>query len=233
MVTIGPALHIHLIFMSITLTSIVLAFSRQTTTIGGLDGAGYLVAQKIWKMNKDGGKPVIAVFVADISGSMDGEPLMALKDSLTATAQYISSDNYIGLVSYSDSVYVNLDIEQFNETQRAYFSGATNSLTANGGTATHDATLVALNMLYEKAQEVPDTKLMLFVLSDGERNTGYPLKRVIDIVDGLNIPIYTIGYNLHGTDELERLSQVNEAALINAETDDIVNQLRNLFNVQL
>lgn len=146
----------------------MLAFSRQTTMIGGLDGAGYLAAQKIWKMNKDGGKPVIAMFVADISGSMDGEPLMALKDSLTATAQYISSDNYIGLVSYSDNVYVNLDIEQFDETQRAYFSGATNSLAANGGTATYDATLVALNMLYEKAQEVPDAKLMLFVLSDGE-----------------------------------------------------------------
>lgn len=199
----------------------------------GLDGAGYLAAQKIWKANKDGGKPIIAVFVAHVSGSMDGEPLNALKESLISTASYISSDNYIGLVSYSDNVAINLQLEQFDETQRAYFSGAVKALTANGGTATYDAVLVALDMLRQKAEEVPDAKLMLFVLSDGEQNRGYKLGRITDIVAGMKVPIYTIGYNLQDTDELRKLSQVNEAALIDAQTDDIVNQLRNLFNVQL
>jgi len=199
----------------------------------GLDGAGYLAAQKIWKANKDGGKPIIAVFVADISGSMDGEPLNALKESLISTASYISSDNYIGLVSYSDNVYINLEIDQFDETQRAYFSGAVKSLTANGGTATYDAVLVALDMLQAKAEEVPDAKMMLFVLSDGEQNRGYGLSKISDIVGGMKVPVYTIGYNLQNSGELKKLSEINEAALINAQTDDIVNQLRNLFNVQL
>lgn len=199
----------------------------------GLDGAGYLAAQKIWKANKDGGKPIIAVFVADVSGSMDGEPLNALKDSLISTASYISSDNYIGLVSYSDDVAINLELKQFDETQRAYFSGAVKALTANGGTATYDAVLVALDMLRKKAEEVPDAKLMLFVLSDGEQNRGYKLGKITDIVGGMKVPIYTIGYNLQNAGELEKLSKINEAALINAQTDDIVNQLRNLFNVQL
>lgn len=199
----------------------------------GLDGAGYLAAQKIWKANKDGGTPIIAVFVADISGSMDGEPLNALKESLISTASYISSDNYIGLVSYSDDVYINLELEQFDETQRAYFSGAVKALTANGGTATYDAVLVALDMLSKKAEEVPDAKLMLFVLSDGEQNRGYSLGRITDIVGGMKVPVYTIGYNMSDSEGLRRLSEVNEAALINAQTDDIVNQLRNLFNVQL
>ena len=199
----------------------------------GLDGAGYLAAQKIWKVNKDGGKPIIAVFIADVSGSMDGEPLNALKDSLISTASYISSDNYIGLVSYSDDVYINLNIEQFDETQRAYFSGAVKSLTANGGTATYDAVLVALDMLRTKAEEIPDAKLMLFVLSDGVQNSGYSLNRITDIVGGMRVPVYTIGYNLNSPGELKELSNINEAALIDAQTDDIVNQLRNLFNVQL
>ncbi len=44
----------------------------------GLDGTGYLTAQKVWKQNKSGGKPIIAVFVADVSGSMAGEPLNSL-----------------------------------------------------------------------------------------------------------------------------------------------------------
>lgn len=199
----------------------------------GLDGAGYLAAQKIWKANKDGGKPIIAVFVADVSGSMDGEPLNALKESLLSSASYISSDHYIGLVSYSDDVSIHLGLEQFDETQRAYFSGAVKSLTANGGTATYDAVLVALNMLQQKAQEVPDAKLMLFVLSDGEQNMGYSLGRITDVVSGMKVPTYAIGYNMSDTKELQRLSELNEAALINADTDDIVNQLRNLFNTQL
>lgn len=211
-------------------------FNRHDDYVGqsaGLDGAGYLAAQRIWKANKDGGRPIIAVFIADISGSMNGAPLNALKDSLIATASYISSDHYIGLVSYADDVYVNLPISQFDETQRAYFSGAVKALKANGGTATYDAVLVALQLLAAKAEEVPDAKLMLFVLSDGERNTGYSLGRITDIVAGMKVPVYSIGYNMSSTGELQKLSELNEAALINAQTDDIVNQLRNLFNVQL
>ena len=202
----------------------------------GLDGAGWISAQKIWKASKDGGRPIIAVFVSDISGSMDGLPINSLKESLTASAKYIGSDNYIGLVSYNDSVYINLPIEQFDATQRAYFQGAVKQLTASGGTATYDAVLVGLKMIEDKMEEVPDAKPMLFVLSDGDANRGVNLSRTTKIVGGLDVPVYTIGYNLTGgsaEDQLKTLSSVNEAALINAGSDDIVNQLRNLFNVQL
>ena len=202
----------------------------------GLDGAGWISAQKIWKASKDGGRPIIAVFVSDISGSMDGLPINSLKESLTGSAKYIGSDNYIGLVSYNDSVYINLPIEQFDATQRAYFQGAVKQLTASGGTATYDAVLVGLKMIEDKMEEVPDAKPMLFVLSDGDANRGVNLSRTTKIVGGLDVPVYTIGYNLTGgsaEDQLKTLSSVNEAALINAGSDDIVNQLRNLFNVQL
>lgn len=203
----------------------------------GLDGAGYLAAQKIWKKNKDGGQPIIAVFVADVSGSMAGTPINSLKQSLLATSAYIGSDNYIGLVSYSDNVHVNLPIKEFDEEQRAYFSGAVKALDIEGSTATYNAVLVALKMMIDKQEEVPNAKLMLFVLSDGEQNRGYSLDRVAPIVGGLKVPVYTIGYNLESessaTNELKRLSGINEAALINATSDDLVNQMRNLFNVEL
>ena len=138
----------------------------------GLDGAGYLSAQKIWKKNKDGGQPIIAVFVADISGSMSGEPINSLKESLLSTSSYISSDNYIGLVSYSDDVHINLPIREFNDEQRAYFSGAVKDLDTKGNMATYDAVLVALNMMIDKKEEVPNAKMMLFVLSDGALRTA-------------------------------------------------------------
>ena len=210
-------------------------FNRHDDYVGqdsGLDGAGYLAAQTVWKTNKNGGKPIVAVFVADTSGSMSGTPLASLKKSLIAASSYIGSDNYIGLVSYSDDVEIDLPIGKFDNTQRSYFSGAVKGLNAGGGTATYDAVAVALTMLIEKAKEVPNAAMLLFVLSDGEQNKGYNLDRVAPIVAGLKIPVYTIGYNADGT-ELGELSEINEATLINADSDDIVNELRNLFNVNM
>lgn len=198
----------------------------------GMNGLEYITAQKVWKKNKNGGKPIIAVFVADVSGSMSGEPLNALKSSLIGASSYIGSEHYIGLVSYSSDVTVNLPIKQFDAKQKAYFSGEVKNLSDGGSTATYDAVLVALNMLAEKAKEVPDAKLMLFVLSDGAQNEGYSLKRVMPIVAGMQVPVYTIGYNYDdGDGELNTLSNINEAAALNATSDDIANQLRNLFNV--
>ena len=199
----------------------------------GMTGADYIAAQKVWKQNKNGGRPIVAVFVADVSGSMDGEPLNSLKESLINSSTYISSDHYVGLVSYSDNVSVNLPIAQFDSTQRAYFSGEAKKLSAGGGTATYDAVLTGMQMLEDYAQEVPDAKLMLFVLTDGDQNTGYPLKRITDVVGGLKIPVYTIAYNYNNVADLEKLSAINEAAQIKANSDDVVNQLRNLFNVNL
>ena len=198
----------------------------------GLDGTGYLTAQKVWKQNKNGGKPIIAVFVADVSGSMSGEPLNSLKSSLINASSYIGSEHYIGLVSYSGNVTINLPIGQFDATQKAYFSGEVKKLSDGGNTATYDAVLVALDMLARKAEEIPDAKLMLFVLSDGQQNEGYSLERITPIIEGMQVPVYTIGYNYDDTNgELNALSEINEAAALNATSDDIGNQLRNLFNV--
>lgn len=199
----------------------------------GFDGADWINAQQIWQENKSGGRPIIAVFVADTSGSMDGEPLNSLRSSLIATSSYISSENYVGLVSFDSDVTVNLPIAQFDATQRAYFSGEVKNLTANGNTATYDAVLVAMDMLMQAREQIGDAKLMLFVLSDGYQNAGYSLNRVTPVVQGLEIPVYTIAYNYSDNGELEALSSINEAATLNADSDNIVNLLRNLFNAEM
>ena len=201
----------------------------------GMSGADYLAAQKVWKTNKNGTRPTIAVFVTDISGSMNGSRIKALKSSLLNTMQYIDSGSYIGLVSYSDKVYINLPIEQFDNKQRAYFSGAVKDLEVGGQTATYDAVLVGMQMLLEKSQSIPDANLMLFVLSDGAQNAGFELKRITPIVGGLGVSVYTIGYEMSSSDkkDLQTLSEINEAVCIDADTNDIVNELRNLFNVNM
>lgn len=189
-------------------------------------------AQKLYKTNKDNGRPVIGVFVTDVSGSMDGEPLVALQTSLINSMKYINPENYIGLVSYADDVTIELPIGQFNLEQQTYFKGAVENLYASGGTATFDAICVALNMIRGMMDEYPDAKPMLFVLSDGETNVGYNLNDVRDILSGLKIPVYTIGYNAD-LSALQSISSVNEAASIDASTDDVVYQLKTLFNASM
>ncbi|MBQ1685746.1 MAG: VWA domain-containing protein [Clostridia bacterium] len=198
----------------------------------GLDGNGYLEAQALWKKNKNGGVPTVAVFIADTSGSMAGTPLAELKSSLIASSAYINSDSYVGLVSYSDDVTIHLDIKQFDDKQRAYFSGEVKGLSASGSTATYNAVLVALRMLDVAKQQIPECRPILFVLTDGEQNSGWNLGRIKTIVDGMDVPVYTIAYNYRDTGELEELSSINEAVNIRADSDNIVNELRNLFNVE-
>ncbi|AKB28089.1 cobaltochelatase subunit [Methanosarcina siciliae T4/M] len=186
-------------------------------------------AQKLWKEKK---KPICAVFVADVSGSMMGEPLNNLKDSLLRGQYYIGEDNMIGLVSYSNDVNIDLPIAKFDLNQRASFAGAVNDLQAGGGTATFDGIAVAMKMIQEQRAADPNIRPVIFVLSDGETNKGHPLNDIKGIVEDAGIPIYTIGYNAN-IPALQAISSINEAASINADTDDVVYKLGNLFNAEM
>lgn len=203
-----------------------------TVEQGEVDGETLLNAQELWKKEKDSGKPILAVFVADVSGSMNGEPLNSLKTSLINGMRYINTGNYVGLVSYSDDVVINVPVGEFNLNHQAAFKGAVENLTASGGTATFDGIIVAADMLIKASKEYPEAKMMMFVLSDGETNRGYALKDIEEPIDALNIPIYTIGYNAD-IPALESISAINEAANINADSDDVVYKLKNLFNSSL
>ncbi len=203
----------------------------------GLNGNQLESAQKLWKTEKDAGSPVVAVFVADVSGSMGGAPLQNLQSSLVNASQYINTSNYIGLISYSTDVSVNLPIAKFDVNQRSYFTGAVEDLSPAGNTCTYDAVLVGMDMLLDAQKKIEaetgqTVKPLLFVLSDGEQNTGNSLDEIKPIVKALNIPCYTIGYNAN-LSALQQLSSINEAASINADNDDVIYSLKSLFNAQM
>lgn len=200
--------------------------------IENLDGNTILQAQKLWKENKNGDKPIVAVFVADVSGSMEGEPLNELKKSLLNGSQYIGEENSIGLVTYSNDVNINLPIEKFDLNQRSLFTGAVQDMDASGGTATFDAIAVAVQMLLDEKEKNPDAKLMLFVLSDGETNIGHSLDDLREILESVKIPVHTIGYNAN-IEALENISRINEATSINADSDDVIYKLGSLFNAEM
>ena len=201
-----------------------------------LDFSGSQVTQALvtYKKEKDNGKDIIAVFVADCSGSMSGAPMNQLKSSLTNGLSYINDNNYIGLVSYDSDVTVELPIAQLDLNQRAYFQGAVDSLSASGNTATYEALVVAAQMIEKERVNHPDAKCMILLLSDGYANGSYKLKDIEGAIKTTTIPVYTISY---GDDadksELQKVAGINEAASINADSYDIIYKLKNLFNSQL
>lgn len=68
----------------------------------------------------------------------------------------------------------------------------------------------------------------------GMRNGRYSINDVEYAIQDSEIPIYTISYGSDAdTSELSKVANINEAASINADAEDIVYKLKSLFNSQL
>lgn len=196
------------------------------------DGRLLVEAQKKWKEKKDAGRQVAAIFLADVSGSMDGNRMRQLKKALTEGSSFIATENSIGLVTFSDEVTVVLPVKPFQLMHKSTFHSAVKGLRAGGKTAMYDGVAVALSMLVKAKREDPSVKPMLFVLTDGETNRGLSFGDLDSVVEGLQIPVYTIGFEAN-IDELKRLSGLVEAASLNASQDDVRYTIGALLNVQM
>jgi len=192
-------------------------------------GETLIQAQQLWKDKKDGGRPVAAVFVTDVSGSMDGSKILAVQQALLSAREFIAKDNAVGLVEFSDEVVARLPVAEFDLIQQGKFVAAAEDMTPAGGTAMYDGVAVGLSMLLEQRETDPNAKLLLFVLTDGATNEGHTLDDVDEMIAGLRIPVYTVGFEAD-LDELAELASLVEAASINASLDDVEFKIASLFN---
>jgi len=196
------------------------------------DGNTIARAQGLWKEKKSGGRPIAAVFVADISGSMEGTRIKNLKKALVESSDLISADNAIGLVTYNETVNVDLDIRDFDVQQKSLFIGAVERLSAGGRTATNSAILVAASRLYNFIDSNPDHKPVIFVLSDGERNRGLTLDEVQSALEWSGIALHTIAYEIQ-SEELKTLSALAEGAYITSSAQSASYRIGNLLNSEM
>jgi Ca-activated chloride channel family protein len=192
-------------------------------------GDTLIQAQRLWKDKKDGGRPVAAVFVTDVSGSMAGSRLLAVQQALRSAREFISPGSSVGMVEFSDAPTLRLPIAEFDLNQQGRFAAAIEDMNPTGGTAMYDGVALGLSMLLEHRQANPDSKLLLFVLTDGETNQGMGLGDIDEVIAGLRVPIYTVGFEAD-LDELGRVSSLVEAASINASEDDVEFKMAALFN---
>jgi Ca-activated chloride channel family protein len=189
-------------------------------------------AQGIWKQKKSGGRPIAAIFVADVSGSMEGSRIRNLKRALIESSDLISANNAIGLVTYNEQVNVDLNVRKFDVQQKSLFNGAVERLVTGGRTATNDGVMVAADLLIEFRKQNPDHKLLIFVLSDGERNRGLDLDSVRDAMEWSSIPVHSIAYEVT-SDELRQLSSLAEGAYVESSADSAAYRIGNLLNSEM
>jgi len=189
-------------------------------------------AQRLWKEKKDAGRPIAAVFVCDVSGSMRGVRLAQLKKALLGGAEFISPSNSIGLVVFNHQVTTVLPVRPFDLSQKAAFHAAVKRMEADGNTAMYDGAVIGLNMLLDEKARNPGIKPVLFVLTDGDTNRGFDYDASAEAFEGLGIPIYTIGYEAK-IDQLKRLSSLVEAASLNAGEGEIEYKIGALLNAEM
>jgi Ca-activated chloride channel family protein len=196
------------------------------------DGSIIAQAQRLWKQKKSGGKPIAAIFIADVSGSMEGSRIRNLKKALIESSDLISTNNAIGLVTYSDTVNVDLPIRPFNVSQKSLFIGAVEKMSPAGKTATNSAVLVAANMLNDFKKQNPDYKTVIFLLSDGETNVGLDFETAKGLMNLTQIPIHSIAYELSSQD-LKDYAGLAEGAYIESSAGSASYRIGNLLNSEM
>lgn len=195
-------------------------------------GDTLIEAQKLWKEKKDAGRPIAAVFLVDVSGSMEGTRISNVRKALIKGSEFINPSNSIGLVAFSNLVRVLLPIKPFDLNQKASFLAAIEDMQVGGGTAMYDGVLVSLSMLADAKKKDSSVKPMLFVLTDGQTNHGNGYETAAPVVGGVRIPVYTIGYEAK-LDELKKLSSLVEAASLNASEGEVEYKIGSMLNAQM
>jgi len=158
--------------------------------------------------------------------------LINLKKALVESADLISSNNSIGLVTFNEYVNIDLPIREFDVQNKSLFVGAVQGLTAGGRTATNDAVVVATKMLSDYGVSHPDHKLIVFVLSDGEQNEGLGLDKVQDALQWSGVPVHTIAYDIQ-SEQLKSLSRLAEGAYIESSSSSASYRIGNLLNSEM
>ena len=200
-----------------------------TPTVEVPSGATLIDVQNVWKDKKDGGRPVATVFVVDVSGSMEGTRIQSVREAMISAREFIKPETEVGVVEFNDTAMKRLDVAEFDLNQQGRYAAIAEDLSPGGGTAMYDGIVLGLKMLEDKKAADPDLKTLLVVLTDGETTDGLRFEDVDDMIAGLRIPIYTVGFEAD-LDELGRVSSLVEAASIDASEDDVEFKIAALFN---
>ncbi|HJU40345.1 MAG TPA: vWA domain-containing protein [Tahibacter sp.] len=165
-------------------------------------------------------RPATSIFVLDVSGSMQGERLTAMREALkilagadatTATARYARFQNRerVVLIPFSSKVEkpytVAFDKDAAGKAAadvRAY----ADALVAEGGTAIYSALAAAQDVARLESAD-PQRYVSIVLLTDGENNAGLSAERFGNRYASSRVRIFPILFGEADADELKAVAE--------------------------
>merc|ERR1719347_114259 len=196
-----------------------------------------------------------AVFVLDVSGSMGGEKLEQLKDSMFTVLDDMTDRDYFNIITFSSNIEhwspnttdyedsgplsTQVQVIQATEENKNLAIKHILGLEAGGGTNINDAMIEGVRMaeLALKGENIPVyVKSMIIFLTDGLPSSGETnneaIKKNIKVANNeLDIPIFSIGFgrDLDFTLIKEISEQANSFSKRIYEGSDAALQLEDFF----
>ena len=139
------------------------------------------------------------ICVIDVSGSMQGNKIKQVKDSLLTLVKLMDSNDKLGLVLFNTHSTVLSELINMTPNNKILISDKINTITANGGTSILAGLETAVNMLENTTTLTITSGVIL--LSDGmDNNLGeFELaKGLRELTKGKNLrfTLHTFGYGL-------------------------------------
>ncbi|MDY7002552.1 MAG: extracellular solute-binding protein [Cyanobacteriota bacterium] len=157
-------------------------------------------------------KPSQVVLVVDSSGSMKGDKLPAVQNTLRYYLEGLGPKERIALIDFDSEIQAPVWVDGTTEG-RARGMQFISSLKANGGTRLYDAALNARNLLQENLSS--DAINAVVILTDGEDSgSKTSLQQLSDNLknSGFNsdkrIAFFTVGYGKEGEFDAKVLKQI-------------------------
>ena len=193
-------------------------------------------------------KPASAVFVLDVSGSMEGDRLEGLQDamraltgtdtSLTGRFARFRAREDVTIVLFSSDV---VDQRQFTIDDTApdgpdmtAIRDYVDALRTHAGTAIYTGLERAYQVVAEQQAADPDRLYSIVLMTDGENNEGMDLGNFRDVYGGLpdavrRVAVFPVLFGEADTDDMQAVAELTGGRLFDAKSQslaDIFKQIR-------
>jgi len=175
-------------------------------------------------------RPFHLALLIDVSGSMEGERITAVRKTLELLVEALHDDDVLTLISYQSSAEVIAQGQDICETSRAGLLVAVNNLAANGGTNLE----AAISALYGITHPTASCTGLatapvdaVFLLTDGYINQGQTtpavLQSMLTAAVPAGTPVHTLGYGAdHNARMLRDIALRTRASYTYADASELL-----------
>jgi Ca-activated chloride channel homolog len=180
-------------------------------------------------------KPSLVVLVVDSSGSMQGQKIAAVQQTLQAYINQLGPKDQVALINFSSDIQppVFVDATSAGKTKGIEFISR---LEAKGGTSLYDAALSARNWLQTNYRDNAINAVV--ILTDGEDSgsqisldqLGAELKKT-GVSSDQRIGFFTVGYGKEGEfnpNALKQIATLNAGYYVKGDPETIAQVMSNL-----